>query len=197
MNGHINIVIAEPSDVIRRGIRSVLSTDEAVPTVITEVGLGEMLRDVMVKSRPDVLIVNPVFGAHLPPAVIRREFPDTRCVMLSWTHSDATSASLFDDVVSVCDPANTIRERILRPFQSARKSARDQESLSKREKDVVVCVVKGMTNRQIADELHLSHHTVGTHRRNISSKLGIHSTSGLTVYAISSKLVSLEEINRA
>ncbi len=197
MTGHINIVIAEPSDVIRRGIRSVLSTDDTVSTVITEVGLGEILREVMVKNRPDVLIVNPVIGAHLPPAAIRREFPDTRCVMLSGTHADATAASLFDDVVSVCDPAHTIRERILRPFQSARKSARDHESLSKREKDVVVCVVKGMTNRQIADELHLSHHTVGTHRRNISSKLGIHSTSGLTVYAISSKLISLEEINGA
>ncbi len=190
----INIIIAEPSDVIRRGIRSVLSAEEGVQTVITEVGLAEMLKEALVKHRPDILIVNPVFGAHLPPAAIRRDFPDTRCVMLSWTHADATAVSVFDDVVSVCDTAHTIREHILRPFQSTRKNARNHEALSRREKDILVCVVKGMTNRQIADQLHLSHHTVGTHRRNISAKLGIHSTSGLTVYAISSKLISLEEI---
>ncbi len=193
MTPQVNIVIAEPSDVIRRGIRSVLATDQRV-SAITEVGLAEMLKETLAKHRPDILIVNPVFGAHLPPAAIRREFPDTRCVMLSWTHADATAVSVFDDVVSVCDSAHTIRERILQPFQPTRKSARDQETLSRREKDIVVCVVKGLTNRQIADQLHLSHHTVGTHRRNISSKLGIHSTSGLTVYAISSKLISLEEI---
>ncbi len=196
MTEHINIVVAEPSDVIRRGIRSVLTADDSVPAIIAEVGRAELLRESLLKNRPDVLIVNPVFGAHLPPAAIRREFPDTRCVMLSSSHADASAKSLFDDMISVGDSAHTIREQILRPFAS-RKSSRNHDSLSQREKDVVVCVVKGMTNRQIADELHLSHHTVGTHRRNISSKLGIHSTSGLTVYAISSKLISLEEINGA
>ncbi len=195
MISQVNIMLAEPSDVLRRGIRSVLSADETLNVVITEVGLGEMLRETIARSRPDILIVNPIFGAHLPPAAIRREFPDMRCVMLSWTHADAMAASLFDDVISVCDSAPTIREKILRPFRSVLGN-RGHDSLSRREKDVLACVVKGMTNRQIADELHLSHHTVGTHRRNISAKLGIHSTSGLTVYAISSKLISLEEINQ-
>ena len=68
------------------------------------------------------------------------------------------------------------------------------ESLSGREKEVIACVVQGMTNKQIADKLFISTHTVITHRRNISAKLGIHSPAGLTIYAIVNKLVELDDI---
>ena len=53
---------------------------------------------------------------------------------------------------------------------------------------------KGWTNKQIAEKLFISVHTVITHRRNIAAKLQIHSTAGLTVYAIVNKLVELNEI---
>lgn len=68
------------------------------------------------------------------------------------------------------------------------------EPLSNREKEIIVCVVKGMTNKQIADTLYISTHTVITHRRNIAAKLQIHSAAGLTIYAIVNKLVELSEI---
>ena len=74
-------------------------------------------------------------------------------------------------------------------------SDRDKlEVLSDREKDIVVCVTKGMNNKEIADYLFLSVHTVTTHRRNISNKLQIHSTAGLIIYAIANKLVNIEDI---
>lgn len=56
--------------------------------------------------------------------------------------------------------------------------------MSAREREIVVCIVKGMTNKQIADALCISTHTVITHRRNIVAKLQIHSPAGLTIYAI-------------
>ena len=68
------------------------------------------------------------------------------------------------------------------------------ETLSDREKEVLVCVAKGLSNKEIADSLFLSVHTVATHRRNISGKLQIHSTAGLIIYAIANKLVSLQDI---
>ena len=68
------------------------------------------------------------------------------------------------------------------------------EPLSAREREIIVCVVKGMTNKQIADVLCISTHTVITHRRNIAAKLQIHSAAGLTIYAIVNKLVELSEI---
>jgi len=69
-----------------------------------------------------------------------------------------------------------------------------REPLSAREREIIVCVVKGMTNKEIADCLCISTHTVITHRRNIASKLQIHSAAGLTIYAIVNKLVELSEI---
>ena len=68
--------------------------------------------------------------------------------------------------------------------------------LSDREKDIIVCVTKGMNNKEIADYLFLSVHTVATHRRNISGKLQIHSTAGLIIYAIANKLVNIEDIQK-
>ncbi len=68
------------------------------------------------------------------------------------------------------------------------------ELLSPREKDIVVSVARGLSNKEIADCLNLSVHTVATHRRNISSKLQIHSPAGLTIYAIANKLVDLKDI---
>lgn len=69
------------------------------------------------------------------------------------------------------------------------------ETLSDREKDIIACVTKGMSNKEIADSLYLSVHTVTTHRRNISNKLQIHTTAGLTIYAIANKLVNIEDIH--
>ena len=53
-----------------------------------------------------------------------------------------------------------------------------------------------MTNKEIADALYLSAHTVITHRRNIARKLQIHSPAGLTIYAIVNKLVELQDIKK-
>ena len=70
------------------------------------------------------------------------------------------------------------------------------EVLSDREKDIIICVAKGMNNKEIADYLYLSVHTVTTHRRNISNKLQIHTTAGLIIYAIANKLVNIEDIQK-
>ncbi len=73
-------------------------------------------------------------------------------------------------------------------------SSEKNESLTEREVEILTCVVKGLTNKEIAHQLFLSTHTVISHRRNITRKLEIHSTAGLTIYAIVNKLVSIEDI---
>ena len=67
----------------------------------------------------------------------------------------------------------------------------NSEQLSKREKDVVICIVQGMSNKEVADHLFISVNTVITHRRNIARKLQIHSPAGLTIYAIVNNLVDI------
>ncbi len=69
-----------------------------------------------------------------------------------------------------------------------------QEILSDREREIVGCIVRGMTNKEVAEKLFISVNTVLTHRKNIARKLNIHSVSGLTIYAIVNHLVNVDEI---
>jgi regulator of cell morphogenesis and NO signaling len=68
------------------------------------------------------------------------------------------------------------------------------ETLSDREKDVIISLVQGMSNKEIADHLCISVNTVITHRRNIARKLQIHSPAGLTIYAIVNNLVDISSV---
>lgn len=68
------------------------------------------------------------------------------------------------------------------------------EALSERERDVIISVVQGMSNKEIADHLCISINTVITHRRNIARKLQIHSAAGLTIYAIVNNLVDISAV---
>jgi len=77
--------------------------------------------------------------------------------------------------------------------QDDKRTENHSLQLSPREITIVRQVSRGLTNRQIAEKLFLSAHTVMTHRKNISSKLGIKSVSGLTIYAIVNGIITIEE----
>jgi len=70
----------------------------------------------------------------------------------------------------------------------------NSDALSDREKDVIISLVQGMSNKEIADHLCISTNTVITHRRNIARKLQIHSPAGLTIYAIVNGLVDISAV---
>ncbi len=74
------------------------------------------------------------------------------------------------------------------------QSSDNNDTLSEREKDVIISLVQGMTNKEIADHLFISINTVITHRRNIARKLQIHSPAGLTIYAIVNNLVDISSV---
>ena len=86
---------------------------------------------------------------------------------------------------------NDVSVKITNMINSAPQS---DEQLSDREKDVIVALVQGMTNKEIADHLFISINTVITHRRNIARKLQIHSPAGLTIYAIVNNLVDITSV---
>ena len=69
-----------------------------------------------------------------------------------------------------------------------------EETISEREKDIIRCVASGKSNKEIAEELFISPHTVATHRRNINAKLGIHSSAGLTIYAIIHNIIDTKAV---
>lgn len=82
----------------------------------------------------------------------------------------------------------------VQPHIHRRHQMPDTEELSERERDVLVQVVRGLSNKEIADVLCISMHTVISHRKNITRKLNIHSTAGLTIYAIVNRLVDLNTL---
>ena len=81
-----------------------------------------------------------------------------------------------------------------KPHTHRRHQTPETEELSDREQDVLVQVVHGLSNKEIADVLCISTHTVMSHRKNIARKLNIHSTAGLTIYAIVNKLVDINSL---
>lgn len=74
------------------------------------------------------------------------------------------------------------------------RNADATNALSEREKDVVICLVQGMSNKEIAEKLFISINTVMTHRRNIARKLQIHSPAGLTIFAIVNNLIDITKV---
>lgn len=98
--------------------------------------------------------------------------------------------TIFIPIVSMLESQVDVNEEASE--QENRKSEKDP--LSQREKEIIVGVVKGQTNKEIADSLFIATHTVLTHRRNIAKKLDIHTPAGLVIYAIVNGIVKIDEI---
>ena len=79
------------------------------------------------------------------------------------------------------------------PLKGKRKPG-DNYDLSEREKEILVAVAKGKTNKEIADEFNISVYTVISHRKNITQKTGIKSIAGLTVYAMLNNMLDSSEL---
>ncbi len=197
MSSPIKIAVAEPSLIIRNGMLSVLKRLSGLNIQIVEIPDVSKLDMILRMQHPDILIINPMLLGVFSLQQIKGdvEFRKLKCVALQISLTDREAMKDYDQTISVYDTAEQIKEKI--QYLQAELSEGDEEpteQLSTREKEIIVCVVKGMTNKQVADQLCLSIHTVITHRRNIAAKLQIHSSAGLTIYAIVNKLVELNEI---
>ena len=195
MSGTVKITVAEPSVILRSGVLAILKRLTSLHAEVFEVTEMDQLRASLSWQKPDVLMINPSFLGLFSLQQIKKEAgnPNMKCVALQFSLSDGSVLKYFDETISAYDSTDQIREKLTKLLQEPEGEKR-HEALSQREKEVIVCVIRGMTNKQIADKLCLSTHTVITHRRNISAKLHIHSTAGLTIYAIVNKLVELDEL---
>lgn len=110
--------------------------------------------------------------------------------------SEQTEAEESPTSISSWEEKEVIVETIMKmlSFHSEDSESDPSHKLTRREETIVRLVSMGLTNKQIAQKLFLSTHTVTTHRKNISGKLGIKSVSGLTVYAIVNGIITIEEV---
>ena len=132
---------------------------------------------------PDVFVIHSDF--FLP----KRN--KTICIVNQRNESDS-----FQSVLTTNASQEEVIKQLHAMLEAGQSYAQTKTSkeISVREKDVLRLIVKGMINKDIADELYISLNTVLTHRKNITAKLGIKTIPGLTFYAITNGLTSSEEI---
>lgn len=192
----INIAVAEASMIIRTGLISVLRhlPDYNVETL--EIASMEGLQLCMESHKPDILIVNPMFDGWFNVEEIRRQYDahDVKFMSLVSTVVDANMLKDYDESINLFDDIDSLSAKLSGLINVGDDEDGDPDALSQREKEILGYVVKGMTNKEIAEKLYISVHTVITHRRNITRKLQVHSAAGLTIYAIVNKLVDISEV---
>lgn len=189
---HISIALMMPSAILASGLTSVIRRLSDVQCSITEIG-GENYFEELSKLHPSILIVDPVNCPLQWDALKSSSSSPVKIIAVLVQQMPKESLKWFDDTISVYDTAATIMETVRRNAMTGEDDDRGKE-LSPREKEVIVGIVKGLSNKEIASEMNVSVNTVMTHRRNIAAKLHIHTPAGLTIYAIVSDLVKLEDI---
>lgn len=200
--GKTKVLVVEHSEIIRQGIQSILKTQ----SFNYEVSFSNNPRetsDLLRTGKFDILLVNP--SAYFDSKgerikLIRQEAINFgfKLIALVYAYYDEQLISLFDEVIYINDEEEKIFSKLEKVVEAAKVSPDEEENanLSQRELDVVKLIALGKSNREIAEELFISIHTVISHRKNITSKLGIKSVSGLTIYAVINKLIGTEDFNR-
>ena len=192
------IVIAEPSPIVAAGLLKFFEEMNQIHVVSVVDNLDD-LNDKMIIHNPDMLIVNPLMMGYTNNNLIKQitqTYPEIICIALVTTFIDKNVLRYFREVIELSDNKQKVANKIFNLINNNDDSSSQNESvdLSNRETDVLICVAKGMTNKDISDMLNISVHTVITHRKNIVKKTGIKSVSGLTVYALLNNLVEESEI---
>ena len=192
----INIIIVEASDIIYEGLLSIITnTGQSFNIQIAE-NLNE-LEQLNLKNKTDIVIINPILIQNQTRdfQTLKKELNGIHWIGVVYTFFDHHLLSLFDDVISINDSPNKIItsiQKMLLDNQLHDGQNQTQETLSERETEVLKLLVSGNANKEIADKLNISTHTVMSHRKNISQKTGIKSVSGLTIYAVVNNIIAID-----
>lgn len=197
------VLVVDHSEIIRQGIHSILKA-QSYNYDVCFFDHTRDINDLLRSGKVDILIVNP--SAYFDSRgerikLLRQEAINFgfKLIALVYAYYDEQLLSLFDEVIYINDEEEKIFNKLEKITEAVNNTADDDEnaSLSQRELDVVRLVALGKSNREIAEELFISIHTVISHRKNITNKLGVKSVSGLTIYAVINKLIGTDDFNRS
>ena len=198
MKSDKKIIIVEPSPIVSAGLASYFDDMKQV-SIVSQLDRIDRMEEKLAAYNPDILIINPLLIAYDTNEhflKICRDFSNVIPVALVTSYVDAGILKQFKDVIEINDSKQKVVTKIFNLLSDNKltQDKPDSIDLSNRETDVLVALVKGLTNKEISDKLYISVHTVITHRKNIVRKTGIKSVSGLTVYALLNNLVDETEI---
>ena len=181
------VLIVEPSEVILEGLKAILQ-DQIRFKVLEPVTDVDRLAERVIAARPDILLINPTVVNDVMDLPGKQ---DMTIVALVYQYLSRDALKNYDAMVDIRDSRATIIETLAQALPDESRSAHSNYELTKRETAVLVQLAQGKTNKEIADALNVSVHTVISHRKNITHKTGIKSVAGLTVYAMLNNLIDL------
>jgi DNA-binding NarL/FixJ family response regulator len=188
------IAIIEKSNIIKEGLTYLLKAHN----VCLQIAKLDSIDDwffVFKDDPPDLIIINPdrLKGMDLDKVRLKMEISDKIPIIgLLYQYFDREIYTMFSSTIYITDTEDIILGKL------RNKQKKDQnagEKLTDREKAVLKQLLKGMSNKEVADKLKISPHTVITHRKNIVEKTGIRSLSGLAIYAILNNITNIDEIS--
>lgn len=193
------VIIFHESEIIRKGLASVLRNILNIEIIQADaVNDFEAFKDI--SDSQIVLLIDSNLQNHneLYFQLKKKNIVHLITVLMSDREKKSTDSSLKYHI-TLKTPASEIHELVSKILKIYSKtlSSKEGDDLTEREKEVLKSVALGHSNKEIAEKLFISIHTVISHRKNITAKLGIKSISGLTIYAFLSKIIDneLNDIN--
>ena len=191
------IIICEASEILTTGLYDILQ-GIAGCDVVARIDTPEPIEEKIIACDANLLIINPNLLGYTDrnlPSQLVKEHPQLCVIAFVTTYIEPSLLKPYDAVIELNDSKLKILNKISQIERSGDKTEKNEDvELSKREIDVLVAVAKGMMNKEIADQMNISIHTVISHRKNITRKTGIKSVSGLTVYALLNNLIDENEV---
>ena len=176
---YYNCLILEPSYIIRKGLVSFFKEFKHIQLIFDTDSL-EKTNDYLQKNKIHIL----VYSQEFQPRFINHNF------LLSYELEHDNYKREGKNILNILKSREIIIQKISSDIENLLPpKEKNNKILSKREINILILVAQGKTNKEIADKLFISTHTVITHRKNITHKLGIKTISGLTMYALINNLI--------
>lgn len=195
---YINVIIADLSQLSRLGLISLLNRMK-YPFHIREIATPDKLTLLPPKDQSGIFVISSAFLRKCAPSLIQNlqiRLGSMVRILISDAEDGPEKNFRFTEIIDPYDHDKSIirkLEKQLSLIYTPKEGPDSPEGISDREKDVLRLVAVGLTNKEIGDKLFISSHTVITHRKNISAKLGIKTIAGLTMYALINHLILPEE----
>lgn len=189
-------IVIEQSYIIRKGLISLI---EKIPNTQIILQIDNMNDIDNIRNHdPDFVIISSNLLDKNVTDCLSKNVENVQMILLSEDHKNSFNEINWVENILINETQNSILKKINKLIGnhiSNQPQRYTPDEISEREADILRNIALGYSNKEIADKLFISTHTVVTHRKNITRKLGIKTVPGLTIYAILNKLIDLDDTN--